>query len=591
MRKRPHNPAQPGRPGRARPAADADVPYRRPPARPDAETVILPALTIKPADTPGPVPPDRLMPGAPDAKQPAETRWPARPSGEGGGSGGWQPAGPSRRRTWLSRAILVVILGVQAALSLRMHNTAFEDEALYLYSGHIELSHWLHGAALQGGFDRYFSGAPVLYPVLAAAVAKVGGLTAARAVSLVAMLTTTALLYSMTRLLFNERSGLCAAALFSVTESTIFLGNLATFDAPTLCLLALASWIVVRTAPTRWPLYLLATPVAALAVAAKYAALLFVPTIVVLSAIAAWPHRARWALIRPAVFGVVEAGLLAGALRLAGPDYLHAIEQTTTARVHGSTSTMRLLRDSLLWGGLPIAVALLGAVAYARRPQTEPGEHIAPSGGRGRRLALGVVLAGTALLAPAYQMHLHTDISLHKHIGFGLLFAAPIAGLGFARLVGDHFRRAQLGIAVWSISLVLGMVQADGLYRGWPDSRQFVHELALRLGPGAHYLVEADEVPIYYLMGNQNAQSSQFTSTYEITYTDKYGRILTGNAGFEAAVSERYFQVIAYNYLSTPTEDRVLTRMLEADPAYRLAAAIPETISSGRVIYYVWVRR
>lgn len=592
MRKRRHNSAQSGRPGRAGPAAAAEVPYRRPAPRPDAETVMLPALTIKPVAVPGPVPSDRLMPGAPDAEQAAWTWWPARPRGGAGGSSASQPPGPSRRRTWLSRAILLVILGAQAALSLRMRNTAFEDEALYLYSGHIELSHWLHGAVFQGsGFDTYFSGAPVLYPVLAAAVAKVGGLTAARAVSLVAMLTTTALLYSMTRLLFNERSGLCAAALFSVTESTIFLGNLATFDAPTLCLLALASWIVVRTAPSRWPLYLLATPVAALAVAAKYAALLFVPTIMVLSAIAAWPYRDRWALIRPALFGVVEAGLLVGALRLAGPDYLHAIERTTMARAHGATPTMTLLRDSLLWGSLPIAVALFGAVAYARRPQTEPGEHIAPSGGPGRRLALGVVLAGTALLPPAYQMHLHTDVSLHKHIGFGLLFAAPIAGLGFARLVGDHFRRAQIGIAVWSISLVLGMVQADGLYRGWPDSRLFVYELALHLKPGAHYLVEADEVPIYYLMGNQNAQPSQFTSTYEITYTDQHGRILTGNAGFEAAVSEQYFQVIAYNYLSTPTEDGVLARTLEADSAYRLAAAIPETISRGRVIYYVWVRR
>ncbi len=208
----------------------------------------------------------------------------------------------SSRRKWVSRAVLAAILLVQAALSLRMRNTAFEDEALYLYSGHLEIAHWLHGAALQGNYATYFSGAPVLYPVLGALADGVGGLAAARAVSLLAMLATTGLLYSLTRRLFNERVGLCAAVIFSVTESAIYLGHLATYDAPALCLLALATWIVVRTAAFRWPLYLLATPVVALAVASKYASLLFVPTIVALTALAAWPYRGRLALIPPFAF-------------------------------------------------------------------------------------------------------------------------------------------------------------------------------------------------------------------------------------------------------------------------------------------------
>ena len=50
------------------------------------------------------------------------------------------------------------------------------------------------------------------------------------------------------------------------------------------------------------------------------------------------------------------------------------------------------------------------------------------------RLAIGLLLCGTALLAPAYQMHLHTGVSLHKHIGYGSLFAAPMAGVGLSRL-------------------------------------------------------------------------------------------------------------------------------------------------------------
>ena len=80
-----------------------------------------------------------------------------------------QPAS-LRRRAWVSRAVLFGVLIVQAVLSLRLQNTAFPDEALYLYAGHLQLDHLLDGRPLPEDFTRYFSGSPVLYPTLAAAV-------------------------------------------------------------------------------------------------------------------------------------------------------------------------------------------------------------------------------------------------------------------------------------------------------------------------------------------------------------------------------------------------------------------------------------
>ena len=498
---------------------------------------------------------------------------------------------PTARRTKLSRLVLLAILVGQAWLTLRMHNTAFEDEALYLYSGHLEIAHLLHGAHLYINFASYFSGAPVLYPVVGAALDSVGGLAAARALSLAEMLAVTALLYSITRMLFNERNALCAAAVFAVSEATLFLGNFATYDATSVLLLALATWIVVRSAPWRSPGYLIAALPAGLAVATKYASLLFVPTIVVLSAIAAYPHRGRGALIRPAALGAVIAGLLYGALHLAGASYIQAIGFTTTHRAHGTTPTSLIAMESLRWGGLVFAVALLGAIAYAVRARTEPRERIAAAGGRFRRAALGIVLTGTALLAPLYQWHLHTDVSLQKHIGFGLLFAAPLAGTGLARITGDHFRRAQFGILVWGLALTMGMTQATELFHGWPNSRGLVSKLAADASPGAHYLIEAAEVPIYYLRKDPDAQPSQFTTTYNITYVGEHGQVSTGTAGFLAAIRAGYFKVIAYNYASTPATDAVLARALQADPRYLLAAAIPEPVAGGTLTYYIWVRQ
>jgi hypothetical protein len=486
--------------------------------------------------------------------------------------------------------VLLAILCVQTALTIRMSNSAFEDEALYLYAGHMELSHLLYGAPLQGDYASYFSGAPILYPLLGALADSLGGLAAARALSLLAMLTTTALLYSLTRRMFNERVGLCAALIFSVTETALFIGNLATYDATALCLLAFAAWLVVRTAAFRWPAYLLAAPVITIAVTAKYATLLFVPSVVMLSLLAATPHRGGKAIFRPFLLAGGVAFLLLAALHRLGGVYLHGIEFTTIDRFQGSTPLKTLLVDCARWGALPFGLAVIGAVAYAVRPQTEANEQIAPAGGKFRRILLGVVLAGTALLAPLEQIRLHTETSLAKHIGFGLFFAAPLAGVGLARIVGDHFRRAQLGIAIWGAAMVLGMTAANDLFHSWPNSQRFIQEMHRRLTPDGHYLVEVDEVPIYYLQDYLDAQPRQFTSTFFMNYTAKNGETLTGTPAYVAAIKAGYFQVVCYDDEVSPALDRTLARTLQSSPDYRLAAAIPGG-SDSRLTYYVWVKR
>ncbi|HEY1673677.1 MAG TPA: glycosyltransferase family 39 protein, partial [Streptosporangiaceae bacterium] len=458
------------------------------------------------------------------------------------------------------------------------------------YAGHMELQHLLHGTALQGQYASYFSGSPVLYPVAAAFLNQLGGLALARALSLVEMLATTVLLYSMTRRLFNERIGLCAAAFFSVTESVVFLGNFATYDATCLSLLALAAWIMVRTAGFRWPVFLLAALPAALAVGVKYAGLLFVPTIAVLPVLAGWPERGRRVLWYPAAFGAAVAGLLYGGLRLGGKAYMTAISSTTTNRVQGVTPDSTILREAAEWGGVLFVAAVIGTIAYVWRVRTEPEEKIAPAGGRFRRAALGALLTATALLAPAYQAHLHTDISFLKHIGFGLFFAAPMAGFGLARIMGDYFRRPQIGIAAWSLALVLGMVQSSYLFHQWPSSGPFVTAFAKYCQPHARYLVEVPEVPIYYLMGEPDAQPAQFTSTFFIDYFNKKGQLLTGPAGFTAAVQDGYFQVIAYNNTVTLAADGSLDKALKASKSYYLAQQVNLSDVFGPVRYEIWVK-
>ncbi len=640
MSKRPQSAPPPGRPGKSGTArrGGGPAPYKRPVQSPDADTVMLASFTAEPEVSPGG--PEQAEAGGPgtrtaDAGQPdlqgaggndlggndpgsmgpasgqagpgaaseaassnghrpafehpgASTRILTMPRGKHG-SGPARFSEPSARRTWVSRAALAAICCVQAILSLRLQNTAFGDEGLYLYAGHMEIAHLLHGAALQGDYASYFPGVPVLYPVLGAAASSLGGLAAARAVSLVAMLVTTGLLYSLTRRLFNERVGLCAAVLFSVAQGTILAGRLATNDALSLCLLAAASWIVVRTASWRWRAYLLAMPVACLAAATDYWALLYLPTVALLAGLAAHPHLGRPALVRALVMGAIMVELVAAGVLVAGRDYVTAAVAATASRSAGPGQALRILTEAGEWGGLIAALAVLGAVGYAIRARNEPNEHVALPGTRRRRIALGIALAGTALLTLADQLYLNTDVSLETHLAFGLFFAAPMAGVGLARLVGDHFRRAQIGVVVWAVALILGLAQSSQFYGSWPDSSALVGELTRLLGPGDRYLVENDDVAIYYLLGNPDAQPSQFTSTYFMAYRTPDG-LLTGTPAYLAALRAGYFNVVIYDGTVTPALDRTLSAALESNPGYRLAGTVQENAPDFHATCYVWVR-
>lgn len=504
---------------------------------------------------------------------------------------GWA-ADTGRRRRTVALAMLAAVLVVQAALSLRLANSAFEDEALYIWAGHVEIGSLFHGAPNYGGFGSYFSGAPVLYPVLAAAVDSVLGLAGVRALSLLFMLTATACLYGLTRRLFNERAGLCASALFAVSMPTLFLGHFATYDAMAVCLLALTAWLLVVIAPRHWAWAAAVAPVAALAVGVKYASALFLPTLALLYVLAAYrDHYMRRALLRGALFGAATFALLGGGLVASG--YLSAIQSTTTARAHGDTPAWQILQDSTRWAGLLVAVALVGTVTYARTARLAeiPGWRRAVPGRRWRT-CLGVLLTGTALLAPAYQIHLQTETSLQKHVGFGLFFAAPMAGVGVTRLMGAHFKFPQWAIAIGVLALTLGLSQSASSFGSWPDTRYLIPQLSYTVRPGQHWLGDPKEGPVYYLSRARRTHYQDWLSFFFIDYSTRDGRHLTGVPGYRAAVREGYFDGVVLDYSGglAPAEEAVRQEM-RITGRYRLTGSLPYRTSTGAGHFEIWVRQ
>ena len=198
------------------------------------------------------------------------------------------PARQPRTGLLSGRWPVMLILAMQAVVSLAMlHNTAFQDEALYLYAGRQIIHHW-NGGPVPPNYAFYLSGYPYIYPVIGGFLDMAGGLELARAFSLACMLGVTAIVYLVTRKLFHQQAAIFAAAAYASTGVVLFLSRLATYDAMCLFLIALATAISVHGGMSRRPWQVLAIgPVLVLAILAKYAALLFV-----LPVFGLWPASA-----------------------------------------------------------------------------------------------------------------------------------------------------------------------------------------------------------------------------------------------------------------------------------------------------------
>jgi uncharacterized membrane protein len=470
--------------------------------------------------------------------------------------------GPGKPRRAAARWPLLAVLGVQVALSLRLvwSNTAFQDEALYLRAGHLEWAHWLHGAQIPD-FPSYFSGAPVLYPPVGALADSVGGLAAARILSLGFMLAVTALLWTTTRRLFGQRAALLAAGLFATLAGTQFLGAFATYDPLALFLLALAAWLAVRSAacqPTgRTILLILCGMTMAVADAVKYATAVFTPVVLVFVALAvARRYRSVAAVVAGLTVLCSWLSLVVVAVVLGGHQYWLGITASTLDRPPSNVPVATILQRSYVWTGLILLLAVLGALLAIR--SKERGRFIPP------------VLACAALVMPAEQARLHTTVSLEKHVVFGAWFAAIAAGYAMARLSRVDPGRgwaAVMAIPIVASTLFGSMGQAHALFRVWPNSADVISVLrsAVRSHPG-NYLAEDYDVEAYYL--RSQVPWWRWSSTYYFSYPGKG----TGGSAYAAAISDHYFSLIILDFGDTSATDRELTSDMARAGGYHVLA-------------------
>lgn len=335
---------------------------------------------------------------------------------------------------------VVLILGVQAYLSGRLFHlgTASGDEARYIYAGHQLIHEFWHG----GGspyYETYFSGAPVIFPVLAAMADHFGGYIAVRLMSMTFMLTATTMLFLTTRTLWGYWAGLTAASLYAGLGLTQDLGALATHDAMSLMLMSVAAYFAVRTNPresyANW--WLLAVPVTLfLANATKYATLLFDPIVIGIAATQVRSEGYRRIFQRLITLGSATALIDIAAVVLAGSAYYRGIMFSTLNRKAGSSAVFAtMLRNSSVasartivtyswdWTGAIVVAALMAFILamISRRD-------------RDHAMLLGLlVIAG--ILVTLEGIHLHSIESMRKHDDYGIWFTCIAAGYLTGRFV------------------------------------------------------------------------------------------------------------------------------------------------------------
>lgn len=491
---------------------------------------------------------------------------------------------------------LVVILAVQILLSLRLvrADTAFQDEAAYLWAGHMELAHWLHGASIPP-FPSYFSGAPVIYPPIAALADNLGGLTAARILSLIFMLGATTLLWSTSSRLFGQRAAFFATALFAILGPTVHLGAFATYDALSVFLIALATWLVVRAGDrqdaTGW--MIAAGVVLALANATAYSSILFDVIVILLALLLALPALGRRLAVTRAltILIIVVVLLMAGAL-IGGSSYIRGFDATTFARVAGGASALTVVGDAWAWTGFVVVAALFGvAVSWMNREGTA-------------RTLLLAVMAVAALLGPLEQAQLHTAASLNKHVGLGAWFAAIAAGYAVDKLIAavpaGSTRAVTCGACVVALALpiALGAEQSRNFSTSWPDSTSFV----AIFGPIVQHnsgplLVEDPSVAEYYLHATE---WTRWSSTRNIVKASGVstggpgaaGIVGAGNAGtFGTYIEHAYFSIVALNFIDTTSLDQTITSDLKLNRHYCVLQVVPYGIEIppiGVGTYVIW---
>ena len=412
-----------------------------------------------------------------------------------------QAGQPSSRPSRRLLHPVMAICAVQAALSLTLvwSNTAYTDEADYLWVGRLEIAHWMHGTSWPSVYAyRAFPGSPILYPPLGALANGIGGLAGARILSLIFMLMATVLLYFTASRLIGRTGALFAAALWALSEPALRL-TFATFDPLSVLLTTLAAWFVVQAGYRRRRGEFIAAAAVALALAnvTAYSGIVIDPVVIAFAFLACRTRMPSQQSLSCTAWFTGAWALSFGLIMTASHSWSGLASTIFTSNTAGYQSVSAILGE--IWGdsALIIGLALIGALVTL---QSENRNHIALLGG----LCFGAFIA--------IQLHNQNPSIIDKHLAYGIWFAAIVAGYACSKFIrwfpGGRRSVAALCCAVAFVyPAVTSWQTAWQRYHAWPDSSEFVSDFKLIAAHSQGYLylpaLQANIGEYYTPQGNE----------------------------------------------------------------------------------------
>ena len=469
-----------------------------------------------------------------------------------------EPAQPRHplRILWSSAFILGAICTAFAVISLRVkaNTNPFQDEGLYLYMGHRMIDHFISGVNVSEHPGSYFSGAPGLYPVVGAIADAIAGVQGARLLSLFCVCIVIVGTYGIGNELFGRVSGLFGAGAFALCGSVIFISHLATLDAMALCLMTLGCWLTAYSANHD---RLLWAPIVGLiltfAFLTKYAMGVYVPGIAAIGILLAWPHIRWGALRRGTLIVAATAAAVFFILTFWAPDLKRGIVSTTANRIPLSPAPRpELIWYVVEWIGLWILLAVLGALTQKRR------------------WTIAAVLLAMSMMGPLQQIRIGEGTSLSKHVGFGIVFAAPLIGSLLAwtvtrtKLVG-----VAIAVAIAAMMIASGIRNSEQFLTTWVDDREMVAQLReeIAISPDKAILGEEPSAQRYALRAVTAPE--QWNDTFVLLYGNK-----VGEAAYREAIDQTHFGTI-YLTLNTVNGRKINEYLTNFQTPYRLSKKVP----------------
>ncbi|MBM2620686.1 hypothetical protein JIG36_34815 [Actinoplanes sp. LDG1-06] len=476
----------------------------------------------------------------------------------------------SRAAQWLPYLPAAVVLAVQAVLTLRLDNIANVDEALYINAGHAYIAEWSGGpkAPDYGGF---FSGFPLAYPVFGAVIDHFGGLEAARVASLLLTFVAVACCGSIAAWLAGpDRATVArpvAMAFAALAGPTLFVGNLATFDAP--CAVAVIGSAALAMTRRSYATAVLAGVIAGAGAVVKYTG---APFILVTAGLALLCEPTVRRGIARALVVLTTAVASVLAVYLPNASWINGgIAFTTTNReAHNYRDLTFLLGEYLLGMGLLTALALAGLILLVRRTRTV------------RHALIGCAMIGAGLAVSVSQGRLHEYTSFNKHLIFTALFLAPLAAQA---AVLPRVRLVRPAVIVLSLYLLTvgALYRSDFMYHEWPD-----------FSPVVERIHQIDQPGIY--MGIGGHAMAYYSKDYpEMEWVEPFTLYGSGPGQMREEVAEARYAGIVLTTGATGSDalDRNTALMLDLlgkSPDYELAGRWPKHRYDTNE-FYLYMRR